>query len=66
MTIRTLKSMRADDNFAMFCKYVTELAEHNLVNAPVLPRRRRLPVRYEDGNAAAEFDETPESIYRNI
>ena len=65
MTIRTLKSMRADRNFAMFCKDVTALAEPNRVNAPVLPRRRSLPVRYEDGNAPAEFDETPESRYRH-
>ena len=54
MTIRTLKSNRADDKFALFCKDVTTLAE-NLVNAPVLPRRRRLPARYEDGDAPAEF-----------
>ena len=46
MTIRTLKTMISDDTFAVFWKYVTTLAEHNLVNAPVLPRRRRLPARY--------------------
>ena len=34
-TIKTLKSMSADDKFALFCKDV-----HNLVNAPVLPLRR--------------------------
>ena len=33
-----MKSMRADDNFVMFCKYFTTLTEHNLVNAPVLPQ----------------------------
>ena len=57
----TLKSMRADEKFALFCKDV-----HNLVNAPVLPRRRRLPARYEDGNAPAEFYETPETRYRHV
>ena len=45
MTIRTLKNMRADDKFALFWKDVTTLAENNLVNAPMLPRRRRLPAR---------------------
>ena len=35
ISIKTLKSMSADDNFALFCKDV-----HNLVNAPVLPLRR--------------------------
>ena len=41
--IGTLKNMRADYKFALFWKDVTTLAEHNLVNAPGLPRRRRLP-----------------------
>ena len=54
MPIIPLKSMSADDTFALFCKYVTTLAEH-LVNAPVLSRRRRLPARYEDGGAPDEF-----------
>ena len=31
MTVRTLKSKRADDKFALFCKDVTTLADH-LVN----------------------------------
>ena len=35
ITIKTLKSMSADNTFALFCKDV-----HNLVNAPVLPLRR--------------------------
>ena len=42
MTIRTLKNMRTDDTFALFWEDVTTLAEHTLVNAPGLPRRRRL------------------------
>ena len=67
ITIRTMKSTRADDKFALFCKYVTTLAEHNIiVNAPLLPRRRCLPARYENGNAPVEFYETPESRYRHI
>ena len=57
ITIRTWTSMRADGKFALFCEDVTTLAEHHLVNAPVLPRRWRLPARYEDGNAPAEFYE---------
>ena len=36
ITIIALKSTRADDKFALLCKDVTTLAEHNLVNAPVL------------------------------
>ena len=39
MTIRTLKNMRADDAFALFWKYITTLAENNLVNDPVRTAR---------------------------
>ena len=35
ITIKTLKSMSADDKFALLCKNV-----RNLANAPVLPLRR--------------------------
>ena len=66
MIIRTLKTMTADDTFTLFWKDVTTLAEHNLVNAPGLPRRRHLPARYEDGGAPAGFDETPDSRYRHV
>ena len=66
ITIRTLKNMRADSKFALFCKDVTTLAEHNIVNAPVLPGRRRLPARYEDRNASSGFYETPGSRYRHV
>ena len=66
MTIRTLKNTKADDKFALFRKDVTTLAEHNLVNAPGLPRRRHLPARYEDRDAPAGFDETPDSRYRHV
>ena len=66
ITIRTLKSMRAHDTFALFCKDVTTLAEHNLVKALVLPSRRRLPARHEDENASAKFYETLGSRYRHV
>ena len=35
MTIRTMKNKMADDKFALFWKYITTLAENNLVNDPV-------------------------------
>ena len=66
MTIITLKSTRADDKCSLFWKDVTTLAESNLVNAPLLPWRRCLPARYEDGDAPAEFDDTSESTYRRV
>lgn len=34
------------------------------MSEPCLPRKRRRPARYEDGEAAAEFSHTPEHYYR--
>ena len=53
-------------NLLCSVKDVTTLAVHHLVNAPVLPRRRRLPARNDDGDAPAEFYETAESRYRHV
>ena len=33
---------------------------------PKLPRNRKRPIRYEDGNAAAEFHSNPKDYYRQI
>ena len=59
MTISTLKSMTwltADDTFALFWNDVTTLTECNLVNAPVLPRRRCLPAWYLMKHPSSESD----------
>ena len=42
--------------FALFWNDVTTLADRNLVNAPVLPRRRRLPARYLMKHRSPESD----------
>ena len=34
------------------------------VRDPVLPRRRKLPQRYEEGSAPAEFHSSPKDAYR--
>ena len=36
------------------------------MDAPSLPQQRKRPIRYEDGNAAAEFVSTLEDHYRRI
>ncbi|XP_065893694.1 zinc finger MYM-type protein 1-like, partial [Dysidea avara] len=50
-----------DDEFAVHEDFV---GLH--VGAPSLPRRRKRPVRYEPGNAAAEFATDPEDHYKRI
>ena len=50
----------------LHCSGKMWLAENYFVNATVLPGRRRLPARYEDGDAPTEFDEILESRYRHV
>ena len=69
MTIRTMKNKMADDKFALFWKYITTLAENNLVNDPVRTTTAAAftgTIWRRDRDASAEFDETPASRYRHI
>ena len=55
MTVKTLQSLRTDSNFDLFWRKA-EIARQKLdVNDPELPRKRKLPKRFEDGSAEPEF-----------
>lgn len=60
---KTLMSLRTDVHAGNFWKGVTAKAEKLDVTDPCLPRKRRRPARYEYGEAAPEFSETPEHHY---
>ena len=49
MTVATLKLMRSDEQFDMFWALVTARAKELYIAEPVLPRKRKRPGRYEDG-----------------
>jgi len=66
MTNTTLASLRNDAHYNLFWQKVIAMAKENMVEDPKLPRKRKRPVRYEDGNAAAEFHSTPKDYYRQI
>lgn len=36
------------------------------VNNPTLPRKRKVPKRFEQGDAPAEFHSTPKNHYRQV
>ena len=36
------------------------------VSDPVLPRNRKVPKRFEEGSAPAEFHSTPKDLYRQV
>ena len=64
MTVTCLKTLRADDNFALFWSKVTKKATQLNIDEPALPRKRKRTVRYESGNAAPEFHTSIEGYYR--
>ena len=61
--LSTLKGMREEASFHMFFEKVRASAQKLEVNDPKLPRKRKVPNRYEDGKAPAEFISTVEEHY---
>lgn len=66
MTVKTLQLMRSDTQFDMFWANVNHKATALEVSEPSLPRKRKRPVRYEDGEASPEFPDSVKSFYRSI
>ena len=64
MTVTCLKTLRTDDNFALFWSKVTKKATQLNIDELALPRKRKRTVRYESGNAAPEFHMSIEGYYR--
>jgi hypothetical protein len=67
-TKQSIVLMRNDESYDLFCKKVLTLASADEINVdePVLPRKKRAPSRYEDGNAPPEFHSSPRDMYRQV
>ena len=65
-TVQAILQMRTDNCFELFWEKVTKNSKEVSVEEPCLPRRRRVPTRYEVGNAAAEYQEDVQSHYKQI
>ena len=63
LTVKTLKSMRTDENFTFFalCNCFRECTNTNL---PVLPRKKKAPRRFEIGTEEGSHSATVEDHYR--
>ena len=55
LTISTLARIRSDENFELFWQKVLTTCADFEVEEPHLPRQRKVPRRYEVGNADPEF-----------
>ena len=58
--------MREEASFHMFFEKVSASAQKLKTNNPKLPRKRKVPSRYEDGEAPTEFVSTVEEHYRQF
>ena len=66
MTRKTLQKMRSEENFGLFWQKINRLTADLDIAVPTLPRRRKMPKRFEVGNALPEFPSEPEDYYRRI
>ena len=65
-SLTTLQSIRCDQHFDLFWKYVEKRKCDGDVSTPELPRRKRRPQRYEIGEAAPEYPDGVQDHYRRI
>ena len=65
-TVVTLQSIRNDESFNNFWQKVNSLASKDDINDPILPRKRKRPGRFEEGQGPYAFDQTPKDMYRKI
>ena len=66
LTIKTFESLRTDDNFKLFWLKVQKRREQLHIDEPKLLRRRKVPRRFEPGDAPAEFPASPKDEFRRV
>lgn len=64
LTCKTLESIRTEKAFDLFWTNVMQLREEKGVDEPVLPRKRKVPARFEEGSAVGHHPDTPQDLYR--
>ncbi len=66
MVKQTLQTLRSDDSFKSFWELVTMKAKELDISDPALPRRRKQPRRYDDGQSIGHFSSEPIDHYRRM
>ena len=66
MTVETLKRIRSGECFDMFWSKVDHFVSAHDVADAELPRRRRRPMRYDDGLSGGDFHEEPKQFYKQL
>ena len=63
LSVQTLEGMRTDESFALFSDLVSSSCESSIVSEPVLPRKRKIPGRFQVGMGEAVYSATVEEYY---
>ena len=63
MTVKAIQSLRND---ALFWEKVTKMASEVDVGEPKLPRKRKVPTRFETGRAEGDFHSSPLLYYQRL
>ncbi len=66
LTVKTLQSLRTDENFELFWKKIDIKRQELDVAEPQLDRKRKVPKRFDHGSAQAEHPVSAKSEYRRI
>ena len=66
LTVKTLQKLRTDENFDLFWRTIILKTATLDLPEPQLPRRRKMPKRYEIGSAETEYSSSPYAYYRAI
>ena len=66
LTTKTLQGLRSDENFNLFWETVEKKRVNLDVEEPSLPRRRKVPRRYELGQGEPEYPPTAKDHYRQL
>lgn len=66
LTLASYQSIRSEDCFHLFWEYVEIRRSKAEVSSPTLPRQRKAPRRFEEGEGAPEYPSTAKDYYRRI
>ena len=66
VTVATLKGLRCDEGFVSFWRMAIEKQRSVDVSQPTLPRRSKVPRRYDIGMSSCHFPASIEDHYRPI
>lgn len=64
MTVATLNFIRSDEQFDLFWDLAILKAKELGVGEPQLPRRRKVPRRFDDGSSSGEFPSTTKAHFK--